>query len=61
MAADTRYKPPTKVVGTVVPLLTIVMRLDPNHQRETHREPMYEFTKHTFYGDNSRSGAYSAD
>lgn len=58
MAADTRYKPPTRVISTVIPYLTIVNAADPDLQRETRREPFYEFTKHTFYGNNFKSGAY---
>lgn len=60
MPADTRYKPPTKVKTLVVPLKTLVVRADPDFERKTRREPFYEFSGRTFYGNNATSGAYDS-
>jgi hypothetical protein len=58
MPADTRYRPPTKVVSISIPLKTIVVRADPDFERMTRRETFYEFTSRTFYGNNATAGAY---
>lgn len=60
MPADTRYKPPTKVTTLSVPLKTIVVRADPDFERQTRREPFYEFSRRTFFGNNATSGAYES-
>ena len=60
MPADTRYRPPTKVVSTSIPLKTLVVRANPDFERETRREPFYEFVNRTFYGNNATSGPYSS-
>lgn len=60
MPADTRYKPRTKVTTLSVPFKTIVVRADPDFERQTRREPFYEFTSRTFYGNNATSGPYES-
>ena len=60
MPTDTRYKPPTKVTTLSVPFKTIVVRADPDFERQTRREPFYEFTSRTFYGNNATSGPYES-
>jgi hypothetical protein len=60
MPADTRYRPPTKVVSNTIPIETIVARADPDFERETRREPFYEFDRRTFYGNNATSGPYES-
>lgn len=49
-----------KVTTTSVPFKTLVVRVDPDFERQTRREPFYEFTTRTFFGNNATSGAYES-
>lgn len=56
-----RYTPPIKVVTLEVPFKALVVRADPDFERGRRREPFYEFSARTFYGNNQTAGAYSDD
>ncbi len=57
-----RYDPPTRVSSTEIPLLTLILRLEPDFLRTKHRElEDFGFTGRRFFGDPSRRGAYTPD
>jgi hypothetical protein len=56
---DTRYRPPTKVHSTVIQFKSMVVRADPEFETKKRREPFYEFSRRTFYGNNATSGPYA--
>lgn len=53
------YKPPTKVVVVEVPFKALVVRADPDYERDKRWEPFYETSGRTFYGNNQTAGPYS--
>ena len=57
----TRYTPPTKVRTMEIPYKVMVLRADPGFEAARIKEPFYEFTGRTFYGDNRKRGAYGAE
>lgn len=57
----TRYNPPTKVHSIDLQWKSLVVRADPEFELRKRREVTYEFTRRTFIGDNSKSGAYAED
>lgn len=60
MPVDNRYRPPTKVVTTSIPFKTLVVRADPNFERETRREVFYDFSNgRKFIEDNAKQGPYA--
>ena len=54
------YKPPTKVKTISIPLKVLVVRADPDFERETRWEPFYEFSNgRVFIERNDKQGPYS--
>jgi hypothetical protein len=52
--------PPTPRVSTrVTPFKSFVLKADPDFEAAKRKEPFYEFTRHTFTGDNSKMGPYA--
>jgi hypothetical protein len=56
------YNPPTRVQSLSVPWLALVLRADPDFQREKRREVEYEFSSgRVMRADRSTRGAYAED
>lgn len=51
--------PTTKVVTRITPFKSFVLQADPDFEAAKRNEPFYEFTGHTFTGDNSKKGPYA--
>jgi hypothetical protein len=51
--------PTTKVVTRITPFKSFVLKADPDFEAAKRNEPFYEFTGHTFTGDNSKKGPYA--
>ena len=55
-----RYLPPTKVRTVQTPYRALVLRADPEFEKDKRREPFYEFSKgRRFDEDTARQGPYS--
>lgn len=55
-----RYLPPTKVVTTSIPFKTLVVRADPDFERNSRFEPFYEFSNgRVFNEQTSKQGPYA--
>lgn len=54
-----RYLPPTRVTTLEIPLLSLVVRADPEFERARRREIEYEFTNRVFRADPATRGAYN--
>lgn len=50
-----------KVKTRIIPFKSMVVNADPDFEHAKRNEPFYEFTGHTFSGDNSKKGPYSKD
>lgn len=60
MPADTRYKPPTKVITTTVQFKTLVVRADPDFEREKRNEVFYEMSNgRVFRANSDKQGPYA--
>lgn len=56
-----RYLPPTKVVTTTIPFKTLVVRADPDFERNSRWEPFYEFSNgRVFTEQTSKQGPYAS-
>jgi hypothetical protein len=54
-------KPDTKVTTLEIPYKVLVLRNDPEFEIKKRRDPFYEFTGRTFFGNTARKGAYAPD
>jgi hypothetical protein len=48
-----------KVTTRITPFKSFVLKADENFEAAKRNEPFYEFTGHTFTGDNSKKGPYA--
>jgi hypothetical protein len=48
------------MASITIPWDAIVRRVDPGRDRDMAREPVYELSKKTFYGDNRKNGPFTA-
>lgn len=56
------YNPPIKGTSLSVPWRALVLRADPDFERERRREVEYEMTNgRVFRADRSKRGAYAED
>lgn len=54
-----RYLPPTRVVNVDTPFKTLVVRADPDFERQSRIEPFYEFSNgRVFNEQTSKQGPY---
>lgn len=54
------YKPPTKVRTFQIPYKAMVLRANPNFEKEVRKEPFYKFSNgRRFDEDTARQGPYS--
>jgi hypothetical protein len=54
-----KYLPPTRVVTSETPYLTMVTRADPSFQRLKYREVFYEFDHRVFIENSYIQGPYN--
>ena len=54
-----RYNPPTRVHSIEVPWKALVLRADPDFERELRNEVEYEFPHRTFTANRAKRGAYA--
>lgn len=53
------YKPPTRVTSREMPYLALVTQMDPEFERDKHRQIEYEFVGHPKYADPHFRGSYN--
>lgn len=53
------YRPPTRVVTSEIPWLSVVTRIDPNWAHDRHYEIQYQFTNRNKYCNPDQDGPYS--